>query len=95
MVPINRFRPSPRPYRHRSASLQAWLTGLEVAVFVAISGGSGAALLWFVAQDEVSFFLRPPMTSSPALSRPASVPAADRVCVDWGEEATTQACLRL
>jgi hypothetical protein len=72
------------------------MTGLEVAVFVAISGGAGAALMWFVAQDEVSLFLRPPMTPSPALSRPASVPSVDRVCLDRGEgSTTTQACLRL
>lgn len=72
------------------------MTGLEVAVFVAISGGAGAVLLWFVAQDEVSLFLRPSMTPSPTLTRPSSVPAADRVCLNRGEGMTTaQACLRL
>lgn len=72
------------------------MTGLEVAVFVAISGGAGAALIWFVAQDEMPLFLRPSMTPSPALTRPAFVPGADRVCLNRGEGATpTQACLRL
>lgn len=77
-----------------AVSLSSWVTGLEVAVFVAISGGAGAALLWLVAQDEMSLFLRPPMMPSPALSRPVSVPAADRVYLDQGGEATAQACLR-
>ncbi|MFH7245791.1 MAG: hypothetical protein ACHWZW_23420 [Spirulina sp.] len=61
-----------------------------------ISGGAGAALMWFVAQDEALLFLRPPMPPSPALTRPAPVPSGDRVCLNRGEGATTpQACLRL
>ena len=98
MVLVNRSRRSIRPYCSRSTSLLAWSTGLEVAVFVVISGGAGAALLWFVAQGEVSSVLHPPIvTPSPALTRPASIPPERRVCLDRGDggAATAQACLRL
>lgn len=66
--------------------------GLEVGLFLLISGGTGVALLWFVAQGEASSYLYPHAANpSPALSRPAPVAPAAKPCIDRGGEATTTA----
>ena len=96
MVLANRSRPSILPQRPQTRALTRWIAGIEVGLFVLISGGAGVALLWFVAQGEASPVSYPTANPSPTLSRPAPGTAAVKPCIDRSVEATTtSACLRI
>jgi len=97
MVLANRSRRSILPQRPPARALTPWIAGIEVGLFVLISGGAGVALLWFVAQGEASPASYPTANPSPTLSRPVPGPAAAKPCIDRSVEATTttSACLRI
>ncbi|HEY9879451.1 MAG TPA: hypothetical protein V6D29_13425 [Leptolyngbyaceae cyanobacterium] len=92
MVLTNRSRRPIRPQRPPARAFN-WAAGLEVGLFFLISGGAGAALLWFATQGEASLYSYPSSTpSGPALSSPAPATSVAQPCVN-GSGGVAQAAI--